>query len=417
MVAMKGHLCSGKTSLARSIAAAHKWPLISLDDHVNSHPFEALCQSALTQLNLGIHVVIDSPLSHQHHLDRLLQLSASTGARLIVVECKPGDKYEWRKRVEQRQSQWEDIEKLLEQQHDDASSSDCDATNFSKLVVDTTRYVRDSDLCRAVYYLAVCQETLRVDFSDWEGNPFQSRETEAEEKGKGKGKGKGHLHRLKLVDENQNKWDEPEVIRCRACLAPISGDLKYKCDGCDISVHKDCAELPDKKEIPPQNHSLFLQSLSQGYAFPKRKGSNLCETHKRDCYECSECLFKTNLRCRLLPSVVVLDNIHDHPLSLSIHPISSDYKFQCKLCGDMGEHVSYNCSACRFACHASCALLHRTSTTPYHGHPLTLSFYKVDDETEFYCNNCEGRRNPNRWVYCCSHCDFACHVNCVHRGA
>ncbi|GFZ20614.1 hypothetical protein Acr_28g0013190 [Actinidia rufa] len=396
MVAMKGHLCSGKTSLARSIAAAHKWPLISLDDHVNSHPFESLCQSALTQLNLGIHVVIDSPLSHQHHLDRLLQLSASTGARLIVVECKPGDKYEWRKRVEQRQSHepptWEDIEKLLEQQH---------ATMQAPPIV--------------------MQRISQSSWSTLPGNPFQSRETEAEEKGKGTGKGKGkekgHLHRLKLVDENQNKCDEPEVIHCRACLAPISGDLKYKCDGCDISVHKDCAELPDKKEIPPQNHSLFLQSLSHDYAFPKRKGSNLCETHKRDCYECSECLFKTNLRCRLLPSVVVLDNIHDHPLSLSIHPISSDYKFQCKLCGDMGEHVSYNCSACRFACHASCALLHRTSKTPYHRHILTLSLSRADDQTQFYCDNCEERRNPNRWVYYCSQCDFACHVNCEARRA
>ncbi|GFZ18102.1 hypothetical protein Acr_26g0013710 [Actinidia rufa] len=293
MVTMKGHPCTGKTTLARSIAAAHKWPLISLDDASvqSDHQFESTCQIALTQLKLG-----DS--CHHRFLSRSKRSSRSIATTLGLYEGSTDC-------CGVQAARYFRVASV--EQHD--ASSDCDAKNFSKLVVDTTRYIRDSDLYHALHYLAAYEGTLWVDFSDWEGNKFRYRER-GEEKGKGEEENRqrdviGHVHRLTVrVDEKRKNCSKEVIRRCRACLEPISG-VEYNCDGCDLSVHKYCAELPDNQEISPQNHPPFLRQLPREYAFPERKGSNLCETHKRDFDECSECLFKTTLQSGLLPTVVL----------------------------------------------------------------------------------------------------------------
>lgn len=89
---------------------------------------------------------MDSPLSRRAHLDRILELAARTGARVVVVECKPRDEAEWRRRLERRSkvecgsswhkpSTWEEMEKLLEGYE---GCWDYDIGEVPRLVVDTT---------------------------------------------------------------------------------------------------------------------------------------------------------------------------------------------------------------------------------------------------------------------------------------
>lgn len=167
IIAMKGHPGTGKSTLAHSIAKAFKCPLIDKDHFrdctkalqealnlatpdtasklLNDLSYEVIWQVALTQLSLRLSVVIDSPLSRQTYFDRLIQLAAETNARLVVVECKPKDETEWRRRLELRgaadgsswhkPNTWQDIERLLDGY---AGCWDYDVGEVPKLVLDTT---------------------------------------------------------------------------------------------------------------------------------------------------------------------------------------------------------------------------------------------------------------------------------------
>ncbi|OVA02167.1 hypothetical protein BVC80_8795g10 [Macleaya cordata] len=150
IIAMKGHPGSGKSTLARKIASTLRFPLIDKDDvrdctaeaeaafpdlhhHYHHHhhqqgqkeeetqalmmkmmnelSYEVIWRIAETQLDLGLSVVIDSPLSRRSHLDRLLQLISSASSssssrsrviRLVIIECRPQDEAEWYRRLENR---------------------------------------------------------------------------------------------------------------------------------------------------------------------------------------------------------------------------------------------------------------------------------------------------------------------------
>ncbi|KAL3502500.1 hypothetical protein ACH5RR_036949 [Cinchona calisaya] len=179
IIAMKGHPGSGKSTLAHSIAKVLKCPLIDKDHFrdctkslqevlmlgcptiasklLNDLSYEVIWQIASTQLSLGLTVVIDSPLSRRSHLDRLLQLAAETNARLVVVECKPQDEAEWRRRLELRgaadesswhkPNSWQEMKKLLDGY---AGCWDYDVGEVPKLALDTTANLGVEELVSSV---------------------------------------------------------------------------------------------------------------------------------------------------------------------------------------------------------------------------------------------------------------------------
>ncbi|CAA6668606.1 unnamed protein product [Spirodela intermedia] len=169
VVAMKGHPGTGKSTLARAIAAALSCPLLDKDDvrdctlpvdqflrHptggaggsaaalLNNLSYQVLWRMTETQLQLGLSVVVDSPLSRRAHLDRLLEATGGAAARVVIVECRPGDEAEWRRRLEERgrsagewhkPANWGELEALLEGY---GGGADYDLGGVPRLVVDTT---------------------------------------------------------------------------------------------------------------------------------------------------------------------------------------------------------------------------------------------------------------------------------------
>lgn len=90
-------------------------------------------------------MIVDSPLSHQTHLDRLRTVAEEVGGKVVVIECRARDEAEWRRRVERRGAMegaswhkpgtWEDVDRLLEGY---AGCSEFDVGEVPRLVVDTT---------------------------------------------------------------------------------------------------------------------------------------------------------------------------------------------------------------------------------------------------------------------------------------
>ncbi|PSR90961.1 Tubby-like F-box protein [Actinidia chinensis var. chinensis] len=160
IVAMKGHPGTGKSTLAKSLASSLNCPLLDKDDvrdatstlqlsispkFLNELSYDVVWRLASTQIRLGLSVVIDSPLSRRPYLNRLLELAADAGARLVIVECKSNDEDEWRRRLERRgaaegaswhkPTTWRDLEKLLEEY---GGCTQYDIGDVPKLVLDTT---------------------------------------------------------------------------------------------------------------------------------------------------------------------------------------------------------------------------------------------------------------------------------------
>jgi len=119
-VVLKGHPCTGKSSLARMLCERLRCPLIDKDDvkgvletqreKLNSHVSDAsntlsldIAWSLLAkQLSLGLHCVVDTTLSRPSHLLGARRVSTAHSAKLVVVECSASDERVWKQRLERR---------------------------------------------------------------------------------------------------------------------------------------------------------------------------------------------------------------------------------------------------------------------------------------------------------------------------
>ncbi|KAL6880580.1 hypothetical protein ACP4OV_012145 [Aristida adscensionis] len=170
VVAMKGHPGSGKSTAARAIAAALRCPLLDKDDVrdctlpleglapsgvLNELSYAVLWQVAERQVRLGLSVVVDSPLSRRAHLDALARLP---GVLVVIVECRPGDQEEWRRRLENREAAdgcgggwhkpktWGELSSLIEGYQ---GCTDYEIGDVPRIVVDTTDPTVDAEAIAA----------------------------------------------------------------------------------------------------------------------------------------------------------------------------------------------------------------------------------------------------------------------------
>jgi predicted kinase len=111
LVLMKGFPASGKSTLARALAQRQGWSLIDKDDikdftagmpDGNRLAYRILWQVVRRQLQVGLSVIADTPLSYPEGYATGQDLAAEAGASLMVVEMRLTGT-EWRRRLEARQ--------------------------------------------------------------------------------------------------------------------------------------------------------------------------------------------------------------------------------------------------------------------------------------------------------------------------
>ena len=113
LLAFKGPPGTGKSTLARAVAAQLGWPVVDKDDvkdvldgrapESGWLAYEVMLRVARTQLLQGSGVVCDSPLLRGVYA-QAQRIADETGARLVVVECRCSDEGVWRARIEARQA-------------------------------------------------------------------------------------------------------------------------------------------------------------------------------------------------------------------------------------------------------------------------------------------------------------------------
>ena len=98
---MRGYPGTGKSTIARAIAAALHAPLIDRDilrqkavdifgdvPHVGRFSYELMFALAEEQLSLGLSVVMDTPLTYRTTYEQAKELARISHAPMLVVHCQ-----------------------------------------------------------------------------------------------------------------------------------------------------------------------------------------------------------------------------------------------------------------------------------------------------------------------------------------
>ncbi|XP_034225565.1 uncharacterized protein LOC117635343 [Prunus dulcis] len=231
-----------------------------------------------------------------------------------------------------------------------------------------------------------------------------------------------HPHVLALIniDHQDNGDDEDDrIITCNGCMRPITKvDAFYSCTKQESSssffLHTACAQSPKKMhlatiigqsdlELHPRTHSiggvfkcLLCYTFGQGFVY---------------LYEINS-IFGIDFQCAILWKQKSLKHeAHVHTLQFNKNNEST---YKCRGCGTSKILYWFSCRRCDFHLCFSCVKLPPTARHKYDNHPLKLTYNSVENELdEYYCEICEGKRDPGLWFYSCSDCDFDCHPHCI----
>ncbi|XP_013747451.1 uncharacterized protein LOC106450347 [Brassica napus] len=217
-------------------------------------------------------------------------------------------------------------------------------------------------------------------------------------------------HTLRLVEDIVNIHDVYESIRCGACVSPVGfGPPIYACGNweCHFFLHEKCANFAIKKRLVFRTAPYMLECGDDAAIYCQMCGM-LCDGFKytsqgvtpRHCVD---------VHCSSLPEPFV-HNAHSHPLlNRRITNIV------CRACKKrLSNDNVLGCYACNFFLCLYCAtlpkkILHMSSDDE---HPLTLYYGEKSNGTS-WCGVCESELDPSYWLYTCSECGVALHVQCA----
>ncbi|CAL1397965.1 unnamed protein product [Linum trigynum] len=302
---------------------------------------------ASTQLSLKIPIIINGP----HTLTPWRPLAASSGARLVVVECHPPE---------------DEVEQHHRHGDYDVVAEDDDSTSLVHVDAESFDRKKAEGIVSKIQLLLRQQQKHNPPIKTTP--PRKAAAAKEKEEGKQRRRRRSdHLH--EWVEKPLN--DDVNGAFCIACDHEVHDDVPfstpyYKCAECDFALHKRCAERPDDavdlvaRRCPP-----YLKAVRPQYDFPSKVQCVNCrrgheeEEEPSAVDDCHDCLTKTNLDHNFLPTVLMNDHVHGHRLSLVIMPFGYDYKYLCGRCDALGYSVGYKCYDCdelpNF--HVACALL------------------------------------------------------------
>ncbi len=129
LLVMKGFPATGKSALAQALALRLHWPLVDKDDikdvilpcpDGNALAYDVMWAIAARQLQLGLSVIVDSPLTYPQAFAAALDLAERAPARLLVVETRLAQDI-WQQRLAKRDARasahkiagWRAMQELL----------------------------------------------------------------------------------------------------------------------------------------------------------------------------------------------------------------------------------------------------------------------------------------------------------------
>ncbi|XP_047331027.1 uncharacterized protein LOC124934539 [Impatiens glandulifera] len=221
---------------------------------------------------------------------------------------------------------------------------------------------------------------------------------------------------------------------CNGCMLPLLNDAPYySCNlsTCNFVLHKWCAKLPRELKHPAHSDTGHTLILDECIGFFCCKGCQIIG--KGFAYKCNECeSYYLDVRCAALPRLVNHET-HEHTLLLRYGRSIGG----CFLCGDSNFFENYKsmnistlsscptsftfgCDACNFSIHPSCLISPQEVVHWYDEHVFKLTdptdvFISNDNQgaSEYHCEFCEKKIDPERWMYHCFECDQCVDADCV----
>ncbi|GKC96963.1 zinc finger, PHD-type containing protein [Tanacetum coccineum] len=191
----------------------------------------------------------------------------------------------------------------------------------------------------------------------------------------------------------------------------------YKCEDqcCDFVLHEWCtrlpAELSNYRDHP--KHTLVFVSKVPGNLFGIFYCGNCYSICNGFAYGCAECHYYIDVNCAFIPEEITHEAHPDHILSRC-----DKWESMRKPCvaGDIyGREISFSCRSCDFYLHSGCALfLPGIINHKLDKHPMKLTYGPVENhKSEYFCEVCEEKLNPNVWFYHCHECAYSLHTRCA----
>lgn len=232
-----------------------------------------------------------------------------------------------------------------------------------------------------------------------------------------------HEHELKLY-RNIKDFCTVYYRTCTVCNRNIwEKTAAYKCfsEACEFKLHKSCLQLSSHLVHP--SHSLHALTLCFSSPY-KNTACYLCNEAIRGtfAFSCGECKFYLHVDCAQKPTLK--HPFHEHHLfyfsEIKKHRIAEGRQNnrKCRACLKSCGIDFFSCEQCDYTLHYECSESPLTIKSEHHGYcgPLVLRESFIEDErAEYYCDICERRRDPQKWVYFCETCDynFVAHLECA----
>ncbi|TYI38300.1 hypothetical protein ES332_A02G016700v1, partial [Gossypium tomentosum] len=229
----------------------------------------------------------------------------------------------------------------------------------------------------------------------------------------------GHQHPLLLILNQEQLIDyQSGLTDCSRCGEKVSAPCFCCAEHCGFYLHKVCAEAPLELNHPfhPHHPLLLLQEPPSSYT---RCVCNFChKTCEKFIYHCS-CKLDFHIKCALFTFNVAENNLKELEHVALQHPLIStengDEKLKdaakCSGCWEPLVKYTHFSPDCRFNLHEKCTKLpFKLNHVCHRKHPLALQF----NSEQSSCKICgETRGKGLGFIYGCSPCKFAAHIECV----
>ncbi|KAL8136799.1 hypothetical protein V2J09_002800 [Rumex salicifolius] len=399
IIAMKGAPFTRKSTYATLIASTLNCPLFSVEefldilgpndlqfaplgdmDLVSSQPTKEMAMMIINQmtsshlLNRVVDNIIIDSISSQSQLDSLTNLIAfCPKSRLIIVECKPNNLDSWKmffedhlKKAEDgvlpimwyKAKSWEDVKEGID-------NDDYDFWEYSLIVSKLVLDPLEDDLCinlstlmsesdqpkykpppfmDALEYMMTRDDGPGVvPYHKWRQCPDPVKLMEALT-GKDKCQRKGHC-----VTNYREELGDEETLICMACEEQVKGSA-YTCNICNLGLHKECTESFDDTALTKPYPDVFRPEAPTYACTSCKKHDNGFSGE-----DCASCLFETNLKRRMM-ATVVHHGCDEHFLSLMLLAPDGeeDEERRCSACSYTVSCVFYACEICDKYYHINC---------------------------------------------------------------